>query len=122
MNKKLISVFMLSLTATLVATSAQAGMEHRGKSFIGKKVFSLMDSNNDGAISKEELTTFHSERFSKIDADADGLVTKQEFKAFRKKQRFMRMDNNGDGVISEDEMALSRQSRYSKNGDVREHH
>jgi Ca2+-binding EF-hand superfamily protein len=87
---------------------------------MGKKVFSLIDSNNDESLSKEEVDDFYIQRFNKMDADSDGLVTKQEVTAFRKKQRFMRMDSNGDGVITENEMAISRQS-HRKSG-RRSHH
>jgi len=112
MKKTLISALIISLGATAAVASAYAGMESRGQHFMGKKVFSLIDSNDDGSLSKEEVNDFHTERFNKMDADSDGLVTQQEMKAFRKKQRFMRMDSNGDGVITEDGMARSRQSHH----------
>lgn len=77
-----------------------------------------MDTNNDGLLSKEELLSFHDQRFTLIDADGDGLVSKVEIKTYRKKQRFMRIDANGDGVISESEMILSDSGR-SHNKDSR---
>ncbi|MBL4798866.1 MAG: EF-hand domain-containing protein [Oleispira sp.] len=126
MNKPTITAILLSISvaSTLVSTTAYAGMERGNhKSHQGHKQFSLMDSNSDGALSKEELLTFHEQRFTSIDTDADGLVTKKEIKAHRQKQRFMRMDSNNDGVISEDEMSLSysahnKRSRNSKSYDA----
>lgn len=128
MNKLTITAILLSISvaSTVVSTAAYAGMgskDHKGNKHYGHKQFSLMDSNSDGALSKEELLTFHEQRFTSIDTDGDGLVTKKEIKAHRQKQRFMRMDSNNDGVISEDEMTLSynshnKRSRNSKSYDA----
>ncbi len=109
MKKSLITVFLISVAAT---SSVYAGMEQEGRHLMGKRAFSIIDSNQDGSLSKEEVSTFHSERFDKMDANSDGLVTKQEAKAFRKKQRFIRIDSNGDGIITEEEMSLSRQYHH----------
>lgn len=108
MNKLTITAILLSIS--VASTAAYAGMGHschKGNKHQGHKQFSLMDTNNDGSVSKEEWSNFHEQRFTAMDADADGVVTKEEIKAYRKKQRFMRMDTNNDGVISEDEMESS---------------
>jgi Ca2+-binding EF-hand superfamily protein len=121
MNKLTITAIFLSFS--VVSVASYAGMEgmhydgegykHKGHSK-GHKTFSLMDSNNDGLLSKEEVLSFHQQRFTLMDADADGLLTKEEMKNHRQKKRFMRMDSNQDGVISEEEMILSHNKRSHK--------
>ena len=115
MNKSTTSAIFLAIT--LVSTAVYASSDDKGHKCKDHKhqahkndrhkQFSLMDTNNDGLLSKEELLNFHDQRFTLIDADGDGLVSKDEIKAYRKKQRFMKMDTNEDGVISESEMTLS---------------
>ena len=110
MNKRTTSAIFLAIT--LVSTAVYASSDDKGHKCKdhkrqGHEKFSLMDTNNDGLLSKEELLNFHDQRFTLIDADGDGLVSKDEIKAYRKKQRFMKMDTNEDGVISESEMTLS---------------
>ena len=102
--------FAITLVSTAVYASSD-GKGYQGHKHQGHKKFSLMDTNNDGLLSKEELLSFHEQRFTLIDADGDGLVSKNEIKSYRKKQRFMKMDTNEDGVISESEMTLSHNGR-----------
>jgi len=126
MTKLTMTALLLSIS--FASTGAYAGMDgkhHGGQGYKNKghMQFSLMDSNDDGSLSKEELLSFHDQRFTLIDVDANGLVTKEEIKTHRQKKRFMRMDSNDDGVISEEEMMLShnahnKRSRKSKNADT----
>lgn len=41
--------------------------------------------------------------FSMLDANGDGIVTKEEYKTFRD-QMFVRHDTNGDGTLTQDDM------------------
>lgn len=49
------------------------------------KMFSKVDTDGDGQLSREEFATKASERFAKLDANDDGVVTKEEFKAAAKR-------------------------------------
>lgn len=51
---------------------------------MGEEFFKKIDTNNDGAISKEENATFAQARFNEQDANKDGKLTKEEIKAFHK--------------------------------------
>ncbi|MEQ8934873.1 MAG: EF-hand domain-containing protein [Amphiplicatus sp.] len=71
--------------------------------------FEAADANGDGAITKEEMKAHHeakrAEREAKRfpDADGDGVVSKAEYDA-KADERFAKLDANGDGVLSEEEM------------------
>lgn len=116
MNKLTITAFLLSIS--IASTTAYAcmgsddhkGNKHHGKKHQSHKQFELIDSNNDGELSKEEVLSFHEQRFIAMDLNSDGVVTKEEMKVYRKKQKFMKIDKNNDGVISEDEFESSAKS------------
>ena len=62
-----------------------------------------LDTNDDGAISLDELTARQDRRFSKLDHNDNGMIEKHEFNA-RLIAMFQRMDRNGDGVLRGDEL------------------
>lgn len=73
------------------------------------------DTNNDGLIQWSEFSALSDQKFSEMDADANGLVTKQERKVFREqmrdkraRERFAKTDSNGDGFISKEEFEAAR--------------
>jgi len=47
-----------------------------------KVIFAIADSDGDGALSFEEITTIHKRIFDKVDANKDGKVTAEEVQAF----------------------------------------
>ena len=62
-----------------------------------------LDTNDDGAISLDELTARQDRRFAKLDHDDNGMIDKHEFNA-RLIAMFQRMDSDGDGVLRGDEL------------------
>jgi len=59
-----------------------------------------------GALSLSTLHAGHhggGKKMEMMDTDGDGAVSKEEFMS-HKEQRFMEKDENGDGILSEDEM------------------
>ena len=77
LNKTKLLTYTFSIAFVLAvagATSLHAG--HHGD---GKNKMEMMDTDGDGAVSKEEFMS-------------------------HKEQRFMKKDENGDGVLTEDEM------------------
>ena len=66
------------------------------------------DANGDGAVSKDEMRAYHEERRDEWrekrnpDTNDDGLIDRTEFLEMAQ-DHFDRMDENGDGVLSEDE-------------------
>ncbi|TCU08623.1 EF-hand domain-containing protein [Rhizobium sullae] len=47
-----------------------------------KIMFAVADSDGDGALSFEEVTTIHKRIFNSVDADKNGKVTPEEMQAF----------------------------------------
>ena len=62
-----------------------------------------LDTNDDGAISLDELTARQDRRFAKLDRNENGMIEKHEFNA-RLITMFHRMDRDGDGVLQGDEL------------------
>ncbi len=105
-----------------------------------------MDTDGDGAVSKDEWTAFHADLFTKIDSNGDGSLSAGELKAGGGPDRpdmrppveamdsngdgaissgewtsfhakvFTEIDNNGDGFLSEEEFASSRNNRGPAGG------
>ncbi len=55
----------------------------------GMMMMKMADTNNDGAVSKDEFLTAHAKHFDMLDANHDGQVTKAERQAARAKMRGM---------------------------------
>lgn len=77
-----------------------------------------LDLNGDSFVDQTEFLSAANQKFSEMDTDRNGAVTKEERKAFRSikreeraERRFARKDANSDGVISQQEDAEARASR-----------
>jgi hypothetical protein len=101
---------------TLVSMAALAD-GNRGQS----KFMEFFDSNKDSMVTISELNEASKQRYAKMDADANGVVTMEEFQAYigdRKaqwrEQRFAAMDSNSDGQVSKEEYILYKQQRVEQ--------
>ena len=92
----------LVVSAALITGLAGADMtaDRKHKSMMHAQ---KLDTNDDGAISLDELTTRQDRRFTKLDHDDNGMIEKREFNA-RLIAMFQRMDRDGDGVLRGDEL------------------
>jgi hypothetical protein len=54
--------------------------------YMMKVMFAVADTDGDGALSFEEVTTIHKRIFDKVDANKDGKVTPEEMQAFMRNQ------------------------------------
>ena len=105
----------LIISAALLAGLASADMTSDRKS---KSMFTAqtLDTNNDGAISLNELTSRQNRRFAQLDHDDDEMIEKHEFNA-RLVAMFCQMDRNGDGVLRYHELPGHRyQSKEHQHG------
>lgn len=87
MKKILLAALMLTLAQGAMAEHSPEHKAEGKKGPRGDKMFSKIDTNNDGVITKEEALAFHSAEFDKKDADKDGKITKEEAQAFHKSQK-----------------------------------
>ena len=81
----------------------------------GKRMMHMMetyDTNNDGALTVEEVTAERAKKFKAFDKNADGTLDLNEYQALwmdamrdRMVDRFQKHDNDGDGKISEQDFS-----------------
>ena len=92
----------LIVSAALITGLASANIttDRKNKSIVHAQ---KLDTNDDGAISLDELTTRQNHRFAKLDRDENGMIEKYEFNA-RLITMFHRMDRDGDGFLRGDEL------------------
>lgn len=90
---KQLTLSAFGLLAALLTTSAFAAEQptppaggHEGKPPM-QRMFDDRDTNNDGAISKEEWTARGDKMFAEIDANKDGKITLEESKAHHEAKR-----------------------------------
>ena len=116
----LMTVFALAglLASSLYAGGDGEGREHKKrKGHRGKSMMHMLDMDQDGQVSKDEMM----KHFSDVDANGDGLLSDEEFKAHREskrggmekkresmkdmspEERFSKMDKNGNGSLEADE-------------------
>ena len=72
------------------------------------------DANNDGNVTRAELTAALDKKFAELDKNGDGKVTQEERRAMheaRFAERFKQMDKDGNGQISMAEMQAAREAR-----------
>lgn len=86
----------------------------------GQRILQRIDSNADGAISKDEMTAARERLFRKLDRNGDGVIDEKEIETVRDAimdradaaqarlgNRWRRLDANGDGKVSDQEFARS---------------
>lgn len=105
---------VLIVSAALITGLASADItaDRKHKSMMHAQ---KLDTNDDGAISLDELTARQDRRFAKLDHDDNGMIEKHEFNA-RLIAMFQRMDRDGDGVLWGDELP-----GYSYGGKTHQH-
>jgi len=100
----------------------------------GQRILQRIDTNGDGAISKDEMTAARERLFRRLDRNGDGVIDEKEIDSARQAiedraevaqarlgNRWRRMDTNGDGKVSEQEFASSMPlfDLVDRNGDGR---
>ncbi|WP_027052389.1 EF-hand domain-containing protein [Mesorhizobium erdmanii] len=86
----------------------------------GQRILQRIDTNGDGAISKDEMAAARERLFKRLDRNGDGVIDEKEIESARQAiedraevaqarlaNRWRRMDANGDGKVSEQEFASS---------------
>ncbi|MEE4011586.1 EF-hand domain-containing protein [Roseibium sp. FZY0029] len=85
----------------------------RGGKQRAERLFERFDVNEDGAITKAEIEKIRTQEFASADADSNGEISLEEFKAAfltRSNDRMVRafqfMDRDGDGTVTQEEADL----------------
>ncbi|AZO67273.1 MULTISPECIES: EF-hand domain-containing protein [unclassified Mesorhizobium] len=105
------SALIAALLMGLVPLSAAHG---QGNDTPGKRILQRLDTNGDGAISRDEMLAARERMFTKLDRNGDGVIGEKEIEGARDAiidradaaqarlgNRWRRMDTNGDGKVSE---------------------
>lgn len=113
----LTSFALCLLGALLMAAPAYAGGGHYGQN----RFMRFFDANEDGAVTTEEFNQASAERFKRMDSDADGKLTEDEFASYvqarraeRHQRRFARMDSNGDNKLTLEEFFAYKRQRAER--------
>ncbi|MBZ9672594.1 EF-hand domain-containing protein [Mesorhizobium sp. ES1-3] len=100
----------------------------------GQRILQRLDTNSDGAISKDEILAARERIFKRLDRNGDGIIDEKEVETARQAvedraeaaearlgNRLRRMDRNGDGKVTEDEFQASTPlfDLADRNGDGR---
>ncbi|MCH8906341.1 MAG: hypothetical protein IH840_04555 [Candidatus Heimdallarchaeota archaeon] len=63
--------------------------DHKGKKM---RMMEKMDTDADGMISKDEFMAMHAKKFAEMDADSDGMLSMDEMKSHHKAMKEKRME------------------------------
>lgn len=102
---------MTRLTPALPLLAALCLGPHAGRAeTAADQAFARLDTNGNGAISREEFLALRRQMFAALDADGDGLLTRQEIEAARaagsggaqprRSNQIWQQDANGDGRLT----------------------
>jgi len=111
MRKTTIAISILTALTGIAVASAQPGdagaKGECGGGKHGAQRFEKLDANGDKVVTKAELLSGATKHFDLADANKDGSVTPAERKAAHEKfaaERFAEGDKNKDGALSSDEL------------------
>jgi Ca2+-binding EF-hand superfamily protein len=105
---------LLAAFALVIAPTAFANINTKAK-------FDKIDTNSDGAVSRDEFTTHAREYFVTCDTNHDGFCTVIEMKAteagksakgMSAADKVKKFDSDGDGRLTVEEMTTGKQAMF----------
>jgi len=109
---------MLGVTLLLPMSVVSAGPDHEGGH---NRFMNFFDTNSDNQVTYDEFLGASKDRFTRIDADKNGVISEDEFASYiknrreqRQKDRIASMDTNKDGKISKEEFIAHSQQRAER--------
>ncbi len=116
----------LSFAVAQEPETRQGGkMGHHGKRMHMAERLAEFDTNEDGKLTKEEISAGREAHFRAADANQDGSLTQAEMKAFkdamreakrqeRENERFIKVDVDGSGGLSLEEFLAARPDNFDR--------
>ena len=117
LSKTMVIAGGLTLSGVLVAGLAVAGNSshhHKRCHIFGA---TMLDTDGDGALTKDELLAHNRARFDRLDRNDDGMISPDEF-GEQLVAMFTRMDVDNDGLLSGEELPR----RMGRTGHQGNHH
>lgn len=126
MIRKRIPTFAVALAVAMTSVSLPAHSQNSDEQR-ASRTFQLIDTNNDGKVTLDEIRAEQARLIGAADVDGDGKLSVDEFR--RRGWWFQRlhtstlfdlMDANGDAVLTADEISAPSArwfKRYDKNAD-----
>jgi Ca2+-binding EF-hand superfamily protein len=118
----------LIFAAAVGTTSASMAQQTATESPAVKEWMTILDTDNDGTVSKTEYMTYMEKQFDALDTDHDGTLDIKELQhlrgvpattasggeTFSARQLLLQMDPDKDGTISKDEFTKYASARFDQ--------
>ncbi|CAB3656980.1 EF-hand domain-containing protein [Achromobacter pestifer] len=101
-----------TFTALAIATSAALAQPAPAGIQMTPEQQKHLDTNKDGKVSRAEYQTFMEASFAKLDANADGRLSQNEFPKSLTAEQFSAMDSNKDGQVDRAEFMKQVMKEY----------
>jgi len=112
---------ILTLGLVITPVSAESG---KNPEAAVEKLMAKFDTNQDGQITQEEVAAVRAEFFANADADKDGALSLDEYKAAKERKHekrfqgyFTKMDADNSGDLSLDEFLNAKKDRMKNIAD-----
>ena len=122
-NSLLVFATLIPLAGAGIEVRAQADIDDilgaGGKELSLEEIFALMDKDNSGTVTRDELRTHKMGVFFNLDRNGDGVLTRDEVPRLTDEE-FQAIDADGDGKISGFEFNQSKETEFETldvNGD-----
>lgn len=87
--------------------------------------FNKIDANSDGQLMSDELRAAHMAKFmERLDTDGDGAISREEMESFGpprfdSSEKFQQFDSNGDGKLGQEEFKAMHEEMRQKHEAMR---